>query len=429
MRRNKMTGTAAKSLFRNGSRWKLAGAGILVLVGLAGCGGSMQQNNNDTVPGSTQVHTYVGTQTFIGTFGGVYSLTTDHNTNYFNLTDETPYALGDFNYVGNFVTAGQFQKMNVTEYAAPPLGTVSFYMLEIPGDAAVTELYWEGYLPPVVFAESNSCQPLTSPTTFQFIDLDAFDYGSVTVNSTGSTWSFSNYSLTQMNGASESPAALPNGACGATAEGYAATIPETQDELPITYTTAISPNGYFVMDRDMGALPNGEGGNLGALVGMVQPSSPLSDSPLIAANYAGFEYDSLQVSPQTTNGKYGSNPGMQPVSFSGANATSSQMVGGIFPSGDPTQTPSTDIGINLGTQSTSQNGLYPAVTVSLPDPTLKCAETTYAGTSASGSPTCVFAGFAMAGNPGGKFVVFVTIDVPINSQRGPTPVQFLLYQQ
>jgi hypothetical protein len=423
--------TQTQGLLRGiSAHWNIVGAGLLLSAGLIGCGGTTVQNNNDSIPGSTQVHTYVGTQVSSGTFGGVYGLTTDHSTNYFNFTDVNPFALGDFNYVGNFSAANQFQNLNVTETAAPTLGETPL-MLEVPGDTAVVELYYLGYLPPVVFAESNSCQPLTSPTTFQFIDLGAFDYGSVTVNSTGSTWSFSNYDLLQMDGANENAAALPNGVCGTTTEGFATTIPETLDGQPIIYTVAVSPNGYFIMDRDKTHLTTQNSDVLSPLVGVAQPSSPLSTSSLMAANYAGFEFDNGRVGPQAPVNQ--SEAITQPLSFSGANATILQMVGGIFPSGDPTQTPGTDISVSLGTQDTSQNGFYPAVTVTLPDNHHDCVGTTHAGTSASGIPTCVLPGFAVAGNPGGKFVLFITIADSIAAQGsapgGTANIQFLLYQQ
>ena len=431
-----MAQTQAKGLLRGiSARWEIVGACLLLSAGLIGCGGTTANNNNDSIPGSTQVHAYVGTQVYVGTFGGIYGLKTDHNTNYFNVTDADPSAQGDFNYVGNFSATNQFQNLNVTEYAGPTLGGSTPgempLMLEVPGDAAVVESYNLGGLPPVVFAESNSCQPLTSPTTFQFIDLGAFDHGSVTVNSTGSTWSFSNYDLLQMDGTNENAAALPNGACGTTTEGFATTIPETLDGQPIIYTVAVSPNGYFIMDRDHTHLTTQDNDVVNPLVGVAQPSSPLSTSSLMAANYAGFEFDNGGAGPQAPVNQ--SEAITQPMSFSGANATSSQMVGGIFPSGDPTQTPSTDISVSLGIQDTSQNGFYPAITVTLPDNHHDCVGTTHAGTSASGSPTCILPGFAVAGNPGGKFVLFITIDDSVaaqgSAQGGNANIQFLLYQQ
>jgi hypothetical protein len=203
------------------------------------------------------VDTYVGTQHTTGTYEGVYGLTVDHTTNYFNIADVSSYSIGgDFNYVGNLTAASpQFQNMNITDPA--PLA-VTPLMLEVPGDAAVVELYFEGYLPPVVFAASSGCQAVAGATTYQLIQLDdglTENYGTITVNRGQSDWTFSNFDLLQIDGTDNKPAALNPGACAQSAEGFATTIPVTVLGLPLTYTVAISPNGYLIMDRDEGEAP------------------------------------------------------------------------------------------------------------------------------------------------------------------------------
>jgi hypothetical protein len=244
-----------------------------------------------------------------------------------------------------------------------------------------------------------------------------------------SDWTFSNFDLLQIDGTDNKPAALNPGACAQSAEGFATTIPVTVLGLPLTYTVAISPNGYLIMDRDEGEAPTvvrSANVPLQPLIGVVQPSSPLNTSSLIAANYAGFEYDGAAASPQIS----GFNSTDQPISFSGSNATQTQMVGGTFPNGDPTQTPGTGISVNLGTQDPKNNGLYPSAAVTFPDPASRCVGTPYGGTSASGNPTCTFQAVAVAGNLGGKYVVYLTVMNPFGNNIAPvSTIQFLLYQQ
>ena len=98
--------------------WKRICAGILLCAGLAGCSGG-SGDNTTTIPSSTQVHTYVGTQPFSGFTGGIYSMTIDHNTNYFNLTDVAYGGDAVLNYVGNFTQENAFQALTTTESNDP----------------------------------------------------------------------------------------------------------------------------------------------------------------------------------------------------------------------------------------------------------------------------------------------------------------------
>ena len=418
---------------RTGGAWKWGSATVLLLFAcLSGCAGT--GNGNTTIPASAQVDTYVGTQYSTGTLQGVYSLTTDHTTNYFSLTDVSPNSddAEDFNYVGNLTAASpQFQNMNVTETAAPALGGTPL-MLEVPGDAAIVELNFRGTLPPVVFAGSNGCQTVTGSTTYQLIQLDSHiqeSYGTITVNRGQNNWTFSNFDLLQVDGTDNKPAALNTGVCAQAAEGFATSIPVTVDGQPLSYTVAISPNGYFIMDRDQGEETASQAASQALeepLVGVAQPSSPLNTSSLMAANYAGFEYDGAAGSPQVS----GRNLVDQPVSFSGSNATQTQMVGGTFPNGDPTQTPGANIKVNLGAQSPTSNGLYPAAAVTFPDPSSRCVSTPNGGMDASGNPTCTFKAVAVAGDPDGKYVLYLTVLNPLsNSAASTSTIQLLLYQQ
>jgi hypothetical protein len=417
---------------RTGATWKWGSATALLLcVCLSGCAGT--GNDNTTIPASAQVDNYVGTSSsFDSLLAGVWGMRVDHSTNYFNLNDTGYDGASPINFIGTLSTAGPFELFNSTYTNYPVSYLTSFYALEVPGDVAILGSAQVGVAPaPTVFAESNSCQAVAGATTYQLIQLGpgipgiTESYGTITVNRGQSDWTFSNFDLLQVDGTDNKPAALSNGACAQATEGFVTTIPVTVAGQPITYTVAISPNGYFIMDRDEIAVPSQNLKTpLGPLVGVAQPSSPLNTSSLMAANYAGFEYDGAFSSPQVS----GTNLTDQPISFSGSNATQTQMVGGTFPKGDPTQMPSADISVNLGTQDPKNNGLYPAAAVTFPDPTSECASTPNGGTDASGNPICTLQAVAVAGDPNGKFVLYLTVLNPFG-RNAPSTIQFLLYQQ
>ena len=413
--------------------WRRISLSAVLCASLMGC--AKTGNDNTTIPASAQVDNYVGTQPSAGVFSGVMGMTIDHATNYFNLID-TGYIGGTpINFVGTLSKAGPFEKLSSTYTNYPVSYLTSFYAVEVPGDAAILEQAENGETPEV-FAESNGCRPFTSPTTFQLIQLGPGSnepllqaYGSVTVNTAQTNWTFTNFDMLQIDGTDDKPAALANGACAQASEGYVTTIPATLDGQSIVYSVAISPNGYFIMDRDRNDFTNKNGEVLTPIIGVIEPSSPLNTSSLMAASYAGFEYDFDHASPQVPAPNLTT---IQPVYFSGSNAAKTQMVGGIFPNGDPTQTPGADIEVNLGAQDTKHNGLYPLAAVTIPDPNSECVNTPYGGTGASGSPTCTFRAVAVAGNPNGKYALFIAMENPFtNVERGTFPylIQFLLYQQ
>ena len=108
------------------------------------------------------------------------------------------------------------------------------------------------------------------------------------------------------------------------------------------------------------------------------------------------------------------------------------VTGGAYPNDDVTQTPLSNITIDLGQQDASTNGLYTGVTVTVPDTYSACATTSFGGTDANGNPTCIFHGDAIVGQPNGKYVVFVTVNdvsLAISHYTADAALDFFLYQQ
>lgn len=397
------------------------GCCLLMAILLVGCGDSGLSLNTSTGENASSLTPYVGVQPF-SLFGGMWSAQLDHSTSYFSLTD-VDYYFGSQSFIGNFQNTNGFLSLNVTSSKVPISNPASnaqvAYAIEHPSDGML--LYTDSTVPPGVLVANSVC-PTLDNQTYQFIELSGQDsnqpanqgYGHVTVNVSQSSWSFSNYDILGMDGTDQKPTSLSNAICTQTAEGYVATMPEMVNSTTVTYTTAVSPSGLFVMDRDW------HGDQL-PLVGFAVPASPLDTNAFETAEYVGFEYDWFELSPQKlTRVTY-------PIHFAGG----PPLQGGLYPSGDLTQTPGSDITIDLGAQDPKNNGFYPAVTLTLPDNAGRCVNQSYGGTNAAGKPVCALPGVAVAGNAKGKFDLFLTIQNLADGQTtgGHTVLQFLLFQK
>jgi hypothetical protein len=112
------------------------------------------------------------------------------------------------------------------------------------------------------------------------------------------------------------------------------------------------------------------------------------------------------------------------------------LMGGDFPNDDVTQTPNSNLSITLGKEDGTYNGLYLNVSVTASDPAQNCANYNgypsgvmpTSGISAQGYNTCTFPGIAVAGNPEGKYAIFVNT-YNWAARLGGAPMQIYLPQQ
>jgi hypothetical protein len=416
-------------------------------------GGSLAPQQPAGSQGST-AYTYVGTQSldanlskslsFSNRYGGTWAFTLDQQGNYFSYQNFGHEGFGGI--AGNEPEVGTLSGtglLTLTATSGTTTGAAG-YAIEIPGDAAVLRP-GNDTIAPVISLFSSGCTTLSS-TTYQFISLGTpaltdknthVAYGSVQLSSTGTIWSFNNLSMYTFAGASLSPTALPTGNCGFTQLGYVVNTPPSAATGNFSLTTAVSPSGYFVMDQGQGepanqSVLNVVGGGSGSfsptgpfgLVGVERPSKQLDTGSIVAGKYLGFEYDDIDVTLARA--------GTLPVSVGTVAGSGTVMTGGSYPNDDATQTPFTNITIDLGQQDANDNGLYTGVTVTVPDTYSACATTTFGGTDANGNPTCIFHGAAVAGNPNGKFAIFVTVNDVSQAISHYTPdaaLSFFLYQQ
>jgi hypothetical protein len=471
-------------------------AAALFTAGCAGSGGANSSSDIPVPPAGTQgtkSYTYAGTQSADGTissggfyfwYGGAYTSNQDDSSNYFSYLNvghagyqgQTSIPTGPNSGVllpyglpvtGSYTGSGF---LSLTPAAAGAPAGSGGYAVELPGEgqllrpAALTPgggIYGGAsnenvlhpsspMVAPMVSAASAACPTLSGNVTYQFIAMgsqfaqDVIEhtvYGSVQISGAGTVFTFSNLKMYGFAGDSLSPAALPVGNCGTTQQGYVINSTESEQYFQygnvaptgpytgdFTLTTSLSPSGLFVMDQGQGSpyFANGLPGTTSmlGLVGVQQPASPINTSTLVAGKYLGFQYDALDVG-------FGRAASI-PVSFGQVAGSGTVMTGGGYANDDVTQTPATNITINLGQQDSANNGLYKSVTATVPDTFGGCLEQPFGGKDSSGNPTCTFAGVAVAGSVGGKFVIFVSVNDLSQAIRKYSPyasLQFFLYQQ
>lgn len=411
---------------------------LLLVIAVAGC-----SSNTSSVSNAVGTYNnYAGTQNILlgaglrVTEGGVWTLTLDDTNNFFSYLNIGKYegTTPPSPSIGSFATVNGFLDMTLAGGKSGSGG----YAIELPGNA-VAFRPGDGTQYPVIGVASNSCQSPAANTTYQFVVLVPPSlsstavypaYGSIQATAQGTAWSFSNFNAYTLDGTSVSPAAIPSGTCAYTLSGYAVSIPTTDSAAEdIPYTVGVGPTGYFMADLGQ----NGFNSTLAyGMVGTVKPSSPLNTSDIVAGKYIGFQYQQLQaIFDYESSSPISLGSATSPIAFGQTAGSGTVMTGGLYPNDDVSQTPPSNITIDLGQQDSQNNGLFKSVTVTIPDPTGSCIARPWGGTDANGNPTCIFPGVAVVGNPGGKYAVYVIA----NDLRAPTfndppsPIEFFLYQQ
>lgn len=432
---------------------------------LAGCGGSSSQNtvaSDPSVvaslpapPAPTPANTYLGTQS-----PGLWGLSLDDSKSTFSYQPVTYPASPNIPVSGSSQASSGF--LNFGQSAGASLG----YTFEVQGRTAILRP-GDITTAPVITVPQTSCYAITGRLRFQFIAMPAgpyltdeggstgalLYYGSfvASTSSDGSSWQFANLQGgsipepgVQTSVGVSGPTTL-TGTCKSTNGQAAIAISGStvfnglwapnnsavSAPTPGTISTLqVGPSGFFVLDQsDPTATPPAGG----AVIGVVEPSSPLSTSAVAAGTYLGFLYEpandeqSYTVPPVV--------PGITtPVAFGQVPGSGTTMTGGVFPNDDVTQTPNSDIIVNLGGQDTTLNGLYLSAAITVLDPFQNCAN--YTGGGYPGKPginsqgyiTCSFPAVAVVGNPEGKYAIFIN-SYNWAAQLGGIPMQLYLYQQ
>jgi hypothetical protein len=338
-----------------------------------------------------------------------------------------------------------------TLYNPPQTGSWGF---ELPSQAGgLIDINGQSLAPLV---PATSCPNFTTPQTYWFLTLPApfpssppqpftWDptqetvFGSVDVGGSGSSVTFSNiqqFALPSFPTVTPGPPATTvtspqSGTCSSTYYGNTTAVPANlsvtnpgpNSAAPPVALVGIGPTGLLVESN----AANGEasappyfqdllGAGTGA-IGLPKPSSAVSTSTLVGAQYLGFFYGTGSYGGNSFNGM---GPSTLVASFGfaaspvGCNTVAAQtatmIYGGDFAGNNPGSPgaqanggfPQCDMAIDLGVEDPNNNGLYPAATV-------------YVGAFYEGNQTAAnysFPAVAIAGQLGDKYAIFLTgIDI------------------
>jgi len=386
------------------------------------------------------VNTYNGGQS-----PGQWSLTLNNTSGAFSYQPVTYPAAAT---TGNLQTGGGFSSLGAAGLAYEVLGRAAVLR---PGGSASS---------PIFSVPQTSCYAITGKMRFQYIamfpgtqtnliaqgSLDPLAYGSIvaSTDSTGANWQFENLQGNTVSGPASftGSCASANSAAAIALSGqtllsdYWAPVPNTVTALPSTAKSNIwiGPSGFFAADQSDPAQTNPTGASL---AGMAEPTASLSTSALASAQYLGFVYQA----PTSASTGYTAVPAFTaPVGFGQVVAGSgSSLTGGIFPSDNLAGAPNSDTVITLGSESSTLNGLYASVLITVLDPQQNCAnfpgqpsgftpKNVTSGVNAQGYITCTFPGVAIAGNPDGNYAIFVNT-YNWAATLGGAPQEFFLFQQ
>jgi hypothetical protein len=438
-------------------------AGSLLCLGtavllLAGCGGAGSNSTSiivnpsgvasmPTPPAPASSNAYIGSQG-----PGVWSLSLDDSKDTFSYQPVT------FPNSPNTPVTGSFQAKNGFLSLGTANGASLGYVLEVPGRMALLRP-GDSTASLVVSVPQTTCYTIPYRLRFEFVGMQAgaaspapptnntstpyFAYGSFVVNTdtSGSSWQFQD-----LQGSAPYGPSVFTGACAATS-GQATTALSGEGLMNqfnygdqnslfnslVNYSTTfeMGPSGIFILDQSNPSAIASQGQAQGAAsAGVAQPSAPLSTSAVAAGTYLGF------LTEGAVSGNHPVPALTSPVSFGQTASSGSTMTGGAFPNDDVTQTPNSDMQINLGTQDSTINGFYASARITTLDPNQNCA--TYLGGGASvpvtpginaqGYFTCTYPATAVVGTPDGKYAIFVnTYNFTANSLGAP--MQIYLYQQ
>jgi hypothetical protein len=313
------------------------------------------------------------------------------------------------------------------------------YAVELAGQAGgLVQLQGQAATP---LAATAVCPAISTAQTYQFITLPAAvtssasvnnlawnpssqtAFGSVSISASGTAYSLGNiqqFTLPASGGQPAAPtaayAATASGHCSQTPYGYTLSVPDTvtvsgSNTATPSAAIGIGPTGLLV-ENNGGSADNLLGAGTGA-IGVPQPASALTTSSVVGAQYLGFVYGS-GVSSNSASGWSSTLASFgfaaQPSTCTSvAPGTATLIYGGDFPSNDPASSAvqanggygNCNLAIDLGTQSSTSNGLYPHATVTI-------GSGFSAGTSIALDTFPVsFPAVAVVGQLAGKYVILL----------------------
>lgn len=442
--------------------WRARIAGALAIF-VAGCASSISSGGSSGATGNAdQVYLAAGVGSLAAQVEALSTYTLDDTRNTFVVTAYGPSGITISTIAGSTTSTGStiFESGDISTLAngivqmdptyfpgavlasASPSSQTASWAVQIPGQAALAAVQATNAngivtsFAPLV--PTQSCPSFKSAQSFEFVTIPRTStnggwnpatetaYGSVSISTGNAGVQFSNisqYTLPATNGgtpgAPANPASSPaSTVCSQTFFGQTMSIPEvvtvqnpggdSQSSSP-SATIAISPAGFLLEDSGSLEGPSPYENVLGAgygAIGLETPSSALSTSTVVAAQYQGILYGAHDGSTASADG-----PGFRLMGSFGysnlaaacptlpAPSTSTILYGGEFTNNNPSANASgnCDLAIDLGAQDTASNGLYPAATVYV------SASFPYNGLGTAYS----FPAVAIAGQIDGKYAIFL----------------------
>jgi len=389
----------------------------LAVAGLAGCGGSSNTSTSTPTQGLPVAPTPTLTNSYVGTQSpGLWSYTIDDTQQAYSYQAITYPSTQNVPTAGKFLSLEGF--MTLSDSVSNPAG----YSLEIPSRAALLRP-GDDTKNLVAAVQQLTCFPLGGNVKFQFVGLPAntanggavagglTGYGTIvaSTNADGSSWQFGGQAWHGLPPSLNTPGSLGGGypvsfagTCSVKNGQASIAVPAINstgiNQYPTPATTfEISPSGFLIEDQS-----NNTPYFYGSMFGIVQPAAPLVTANIAAGKYLGF-----MVTSSTS-------VLAQPIGFGQVVAgAGTSLTGGTWPSDDLTQLQNSDTVIDLGTQDSQNNGVYPTASITYPDPTYACSGYTasygaQSGFDANGLPTCKFPAVAVVGNPENKFAIFLS---------------------
>lgn len=473
------------------SLWALFLGFSLVVPGLNGCG---QTAKTITSPSANQVNTYFGGPFIVtGSSVGTSAAAFDHSANQIAVSGQinNSGALVPTNIIaGTFTTAatgflGITETLATTSTGIPSAQNPSLtgaWAVEIPGAGVLANFLSVNTsgtpakisAAPTALAQNTACPNSSTPAQFLYVTVpyvtvlpDLADYGIVGITSQGAAVTFNSQPF--LVGSQAQPSSTVTGGCSQTVFGALTAYPlnsfgnSSHPELISIGNSGLLASSFEPASGASSAFGGGTG-----VIGVAVPSSPLNVSSVVAATYNGFifsprngatqsSYDitvlasafgdntatspacsSLQASLAANNGQGSGNVPVLPSANTiyGGEFLTMSVSGEI---NDPTGTSGSencDVAIDLGTQDSSSNGLFPNATVFIGSgfPPFSASNPWACG----GVCAVSFPAAAIVGQAQGHYVIFVSASSqstpPAQLPDGsgslqPQPVGIYLFQK
>jgi hypothetical protein len=465
---------------------------LAAVLGASGCG---QTSNPVISPATGKVDSYFGGPFNVAASDvGKSTSTFDHVANQVSVSAFLPTATAQVptQIINGTFTAATTDFLSITENFAttssgviesqnPPL--TGAWAVEIPGGGVLANFLSINATTtpatitaaPSAMAENTACPNFPKPAGFIYVTVpnatlttDTADYGTANISSIGSAVTFNTQPY--LIGPIQQTAAASTGGCSNTTLGALTAYPlnsfATASNLELI---SIGASGLLVS-----SFTSTGGGGLGAfgggtgVIGVSLPSQPVNVSSVVGAQYNGFFYSPLNSVTETYDitvlgssyGDYtatstacsalqaslvannGQGAGTVPVlpspnSIYGGEYLSTTSTGGV---NDPTGASgpeNCDVVIDLGTQDSSTNGLFPNATVFIGSnyPPFSISNPW----TCSGGPCAVsFPAAAIVGTLQGQYVIFVVSSATSNPAASlpnnfgasePQPIGIYLFQR